>query len=103
MKSGTACGSLWRKLRSHEAGRNRAGISENGVAQKRMHTSQSFRGIEGGRTGGDAVRSERGLSGLGNGLLRERVRLESGVVIESEVSAFVPFHENQDASGFRAC
>lgn len=41
----------------------RAGISKNGVAQKRVHESEGFGGGEGGSAGGDAMRSESGLSG----------------------------------------
>ena len=47
----------------------------------------------------DAMRGERGLRGVRNRLLRERVRqsLESGVVLEREVNALVRFDEDEYA------
>ena len=64
-----------------------------------MNAREGFGGVEGGCAGGDAVRSERGLRGVRDWLLRERVRqrLERRLVLEREVDAFVGLDEDEDA------
>jgi len=55
-------------------------------------------GVECGGAGRDAVRRKRGLRGVRDRLLRERMgqRVECGVVFEREVHAFVGLDEDED-------
>ena len=83
----------------HDLAPGSARVSKHAVLEERVNASQRFGGVEGGGAGGDAVRRERGLRGVRNWFLRERMRkrLERGVVLEREVHAFVGFDENQNS------
>jgi len=74
--------------------------SKHAMLEERVDAREDFGGVEGRRAGGDAVRSERGLRGVRDWLLRERVRqrLECRLVLEREVNAFVGFDEDEDAA-----
>ncbi len=65
-----------------------------------MHPREGLGGVERRRAEFHAVRSERGLRGVRNRILRERMRqrLERGVVLEREVHSFVCFNENENAN-----
>jgi hypothetical protein len=59
----------------------------------------TFGGVERRGAWHDAVRSERGLRGIRNGSLRERMRqsFEGGVVLKREMRAFVRFDQDENA------
>lgn len=73
--------------------------SEDAMAKQRMDAGESFRCVEGVCASGDAVKRERGLRHVGDGLVCQRMRqgLEQGIVFEREVRAFVGFDEDQNA------
>jgi hypothetical protein len=72
---------------------------EDAGAQERVRAGDGFGGVECSGAWRDAVRSERFVSGVGDGFRREgmRQRFEGGVVIEGEVNAFVGVDEDEDA------
>ena len=74
------------------------------MAQERVYARDGFGGVKGGGARRNAVRRERGLSGIRNGLLRERVRqrLERRLVFQREVHALVGFDEHQNFRGWAA-
>ncbi len=75
------------------------GWSKHAVAEERVDAGEGFGGVECGGAGRDAVRSERGLRGVRDRLLRERMRqgLKCGFVLEREMDAFIRLNEDEDA------
>ena len=70
-------------------------------AQERVEARDGFGGVKGGGAQRHAMRRERGLRGLGNRLLRERVRqgFKRRLVFERQMDALVGFDENENFCG----
>ncbi len=76
--------------------------SKDSMAQQGVCAGDGFGGVKCSRSGFNAVRCERRLRRFRNRRLRERVRqrLESRVVLERKMRAFVGFYENENCCRF---